>query len=68
MSLELSVYPNPSSEFIKLKTGGYDVKNLRYEILDVNGIKLLTGKINDSETVIFVGDLRPSVYFMNLSD
>lgn len=44
------------------------MKNLRYEILDVNGIKLLTGKINDSETVIFVGDLRPSVYFMNLSD
>ncbi|HOK27139.1 MAG TPA: fibrobacter succinogenes major paralogous domain-containing protein [Bacteroidales bacterium] len=67
ISLELSLYPNPSSEFIKLKTGGYDVKNLRFEILDVNGIKLLTGKIYNSETDVFVGNLKPSI-ITNVTD
>jgi hypothetical protein len=67
ISLEIVVYPNPSTDFIRLKIENYEVGNLRYQIYDINGSLLLSNKIEGSETNISMQPLLPAVYFLKVT-
>jgi hypothetical protein len=68
ISLEVSVYPNPTSEFLKLKVESYKQENLSYQLYDINGNLLQNGKIDGKETIIETGGLLPATYFLRISD
>ena len=68
ISLEIFVYPNPTSGFLKLKLGNYVPENLNYHIYDINGSLLQKGEIVNKETVIQTGDLAPAIYYLRLSE
>ena len=66
ISLEIVVYPNPVTDFIKLNIKNYEVENLRYQLYDINGSLLQDNKIDSNEITISMQDLRPSSYFMKI--
>jgi hypothetical protein len=52
INLEFSVYPNPTTDFLKLKVENYILENLIYQLYDANGSLIQNGKIMGKETVI----------------
>jgi len=68
ISLEIVVYPNPATDFIRLKIENHEVQNLRYQLYDINGNILLSNKVEGQETNISMQNLKPSVYFLKVTD
>jgi hypothetical protein len=68
ISLEIEVYPNPATDFAKLKIENYQVKNLRYQLYDINGSLLKDNKVEGIETSISMQNLLPSMYFLKVTD
>ncbi|MBN2480759.1 MAG: T9SS type A sorting domain-containing protein [Bacteroidales bacterium] len=66
--LEMVVYPNPASHYVKLKIEDYKPENLTYQLYDVNGSLLQNGEIINNETVIPTGDLVPAEYYLKVTD
>ncbi|TNE77968.1 MAG: T9SS type A sorting domain-containing protein [Bacteroidetes bacterium] len=56
------LYPNPVKEVLTLKAN--EVLNGSYSIVDVNGRVLITGELNEAETIIPVPTLKPGTYFI----
>lgn len=68
INLEFSVYPNPTSDFLKLKIENYKLENLKYQLYDVNGNLIKNGEIVGIETIVQTGDLSPATYYLQISD
>lgn len=70
--LDLSVYPNPSQDFIHIKSSSKDESPLSYVLTDVSG-KKIQGKegcissLNNEQTVS-LQDLPSGVYFLQIAD
>ena len=68
ISLEMVVYPNPATDYIKLRISNYDIQNLRYQLYDINGSLLQDNKVESNETSIIMSNYLPSTYFLKISD
>jgi hypothetical protein len=68
ISLEIEVYPNPATDILKLKIENYEVKNLRYQLFDINGSLIKDNKVEGNETSIPMQNLLSSVYFLKVTD
>ena len=68
ISLEMVVYPNPTTDFIKLKISNYDLQNLRYQLYDISGNILQDNKVEGNETSIILSSYLSSTYFLKVSD
>jgi hypothetical protein len=68
ISLEMVVYPNPATDFVKLKIENYETDNLKYQLYDINGSLLLDNKVESNETSIIMSNYLPSTYFLKISD
>ena len=68
ISLEIMVYPNPTTEFITLKIENHEVLNLRYQLYDIKGSLLQDNKIEGNETSIVMSSHLPATYFLKVTD
>ncbi len=68
ITLEISVYPNPAADFLKLKVAIYKPDNLSYQLYDIKDSLLQKGKIVNNETVIPTGNFLPASYLLQVSD
>ena len=68
ISLEFVVYPNPTTDFIILKTGDYDVRNVKYILYNVGGQILESNQLQGNETNISMQAYKPSTYFLKVVD
>ena len=68
ISLEIMVYPNPATEFVKLKIENYEVQNLRYQLYDINGSLLQDNKVESNGTIIVMSNLVSATYFLKVTD
>jgi len=59
-------YPNPATEYIKLKSG--KAENLTYRLYDINGKLLENKKIESNETNIVMSNFANAIYFLKISD
>jgi hypothetical protein len=66
--LEISVYPNPATDFVRLKIENYEVENLRYQLYDINGSLLQDNKVEGKETSIIMRNHLPATYFLKVTD
>jgi len=67
ISLELSIYPNPTREYLRLKATNYISANLTYQLYDLNGALLENKKLVGDETNIQMDFLSPSAYFLKVT-
>jgi len=68
ISLELSVYPNPASNYLMLKVINIKSGKLTYQLFDSDGKLLENKEIVDVETTIQMYELSPAIYFLKVSD
>lgn len=66
-SNNLTLYPNPASDFIYLKGVDSKMHSEYYEISDINGKELQSGKLN-SKNKISIESLSPGVYFLKIDN
>ena len=67
MSLECFLYPNPATSYIKLKIERHEIKNLSYQLYNMNGFLLQTMKIESHEVSIPLDDLASASYCLTVS-
>jgi len=67
ISLEIVVFPNPATDFIKLVVKNFEAKNLKYQLYDISGSLLLDNEIDSNEITISMQNLRPSVYILKVT-
>ena len=69
ITLELSVYPNPTVATVTLKIEQYSIAdNLSYYLFDINGRLLLQKNITNSQTLIPMENLAAAAYFLKISN
>jgi hypothetical protein len=66
ISLECLVFPNPTRGEIKLVVRIKDFENLRFQLYNMNGIRLQDKKIESEETEITMDGLSSSTYFLKV--
>jgi hypothetical protein len=65
--LECLVYPNPAISYVRLKTETREISDLSYQLYNMNGLLLLTKRIESDETCIPLEDLAPDTYLLTVS-
>lgn len=68
ITLEVSVFPNPATDFVTLKIENYESDNLSYSLLGINGTLLQSDKVNGDETMIQLGNIIPGTYLLKIAD
>jgi len=68
ISLEIVVYPNPATDYVKLKVENYETENLSYQLYNINGTLLENKKIEGNETSIVMRNLIQGTYFLKVTD
>lgn len=68
ISLSFIVYPNPTTNFLKLKVENYTSENLTYHLYQLDGKILETKKIESLEVSITTEHLASGIYFLKVSE
>jgi hypothetical protein len=66
IDLICSAYPNPSTDFLKLKIENYDSQDLSYLLYDIGGNLLENKKITASETIVHMSNFASGTYFLKV--
>jgi hypothetical protein len=68
ISIDLSVqaYPNPTSDKLILSIGTQELKNLRYQLIDVYGKTIVSDRINQAAQIIDMSKLSSGTYFLSV--
>jgi hypothetical protein len=66
ITLECTVYPNPTDGLIKLIVKSFDLKNLRFQLFDLNGLLLQDRKVENDVTEVSMGMLPASIYILKV--
>jgi hypothetical protein len=68
ITLQCSVYPNPTNDLIMLKVENFELSNFNFQLFDIRGKLLETKKINDVETSINMISYQKATYFIKVID
>lgn len=68
IKLICSAYPNPASQYVRLKIENHKTENLTYQLYDDSGKLLENRKVEGNETTIDMSKLVIATYFLKLSE
>ena len=66
LNISLSVFPNPTSDFLTLKVQDYNNEDLSYTLLDEQGKLVLNEQITTQDTQVAMSTLARGAYFINV--
>jgi hypothetical protein len=66
INLEMSVYPNPTKNYLTLKVKNEQVESLNFQLIDLQGKVIENKKVTASNTTITMEALPKAVYFLNV--
>ena len=66
INLSVSAYPNPATDYLQLKVESEKLKDLSFQLFDMNGKLLQTKKLTGTETQIEMSNLVPATYFVKV--
>jgi hypothetical protein len=66
ITLQCSAYPNPATDYVKLKIENFDTENLSYHLYDMGGKLLVNKPVEGSETSIDMRSLVIATYFLKI--
>ena len=67
ITLECTVYPNPTRGLIKMIVESFDNENLRFRLYDINGVLLQDKKVESKETEISMENFSSAIYFLKVN-
>jgi hypothetical protein len=62
----IMAYPNPTTDYLELKVDSEKLKDLSFQLYDMNGKLLQSEKITGNQTRIGMGNLVPAIYFVKV--
>lgn len=68
IDIELSAYPNPTSDFLSLEVDFIDLSNLSIQLINMQGIVLVSQELSDAVTQIEMENLASGIYFLNVNN
>jgi len=66
INLSVTAYPNPTSDYLTLSIGEFDISNLSYQLYDMSGKLLQNEKITGNHTSIAMSNLVSAKYFVKV--
>lgn len=66
--ITLSVYPNPTIDFLKVNFESEKLKDLSFHLVDLNGKIIQNQKITGNLTTINMSNLAPATYFLIINE
>ena len=66
ISLTVSAYPNPTTDYLTLSIDNFEVSKLSYQLFDMQGKLLQSEKITGSQTSIVMNNLVSTTYFVKV--
>ncbi len=66
IALNLSVFPNPTNDYLSLQISDAAKEDLIYQLLDLNGKLLESKKIINKTEIIYTVHLAPTTYFLKI--
>ncbi len=66
LNISLSVFPNPTSDYLTLKVEDYNNEALSYHLIDEQGKLVLNEQITNQETQVAMSTLARGAYFINI--
>jgi hypothetical protein len=66
LKISLSIFPNPTSDFLTLKVLNYNNEALSYNLIDDQGKLVLNEQISTQDTQIAMSALARGAYFINV--
>lgn len=68
VNLELSVYPNPTTDIIYLKIKESSFESIQYQLFDINGRLVENNKVFGNSTIIQMGKYPEAIYLLKVLD
>lgn len=68
INLSVSVYPNPTTDFLTLSIESPENENLSYSIYDISGVLIGSETILSERTTIDMAKLKPATYLIKLTE
>jgi len=68
IDVTFKIYPNPSTDYVKLTVVGYEPENLSFRLFNSSGSLIRYKKIKENETVIEMDGLPPATYYLYIHD
>ena len=65
-SVTLTIYPNPTTDYLTLQIKDFNSQELSYEMMDAQGKSLSTSLITNAQTKIDLCNLPMGVYLINI--
>ena len=66
LNISLSIFPNPTSDYLTLKVEDYNNEALSYSLLDEQGKLVLNDQITNQDTQVAMSTLARGAYFINV--
>jgi hypothetical protein len=68
ITLTVSVYPNPATDYLTLSIDNFEVSKLSYQLVDISGKLIETKKLEGNQTVIVTDNLIPATYLIKVTE
>jgi hypothetical protein len=66
LNISLSIFPNPTSDYLTLKVEDYNNEALSYHLIDEQGKLVLNQQITNQDTQLAMSTLARGAYFINV--
>ncbi len=66
LNISLSIFPNPTSDYLTLKVEDYNNEALSYHLIDEQGKLVLNEQITNQDTQVAMSTLARGAYFINV--
>ena len=66
LNISLSIFPNPTSDYLTLKVQDYNNEALSYSLIDEQGKLVLNEQITNQDTQVAMSNLARGAYFINV--
>ena len=66
LNISLSIFPNPTSDFLTIKVEVYNNEALSYNLIDEQGKSVLNEQITNQDTQVAMSTLARGIYFINV--
>jgi hypothetical protein len=68
MNFSLSIFPNPTADYLTLKISNYNNEILFYQVYDLQGKLLINEPVSGEQTKINTSKLSPSSYIIGITN
>lgn len=66
-AVKITVYPNPTAEFVTISTEGLEDEITQYELFDLNGRRLKNKRLENGTAEINLSNLNSAVYLLMIN-